>query len=266
MQDTHYPLTDIGVNLTDSAFDADREAIITDAAAAGVRRLLITGTTAADSEQALSLCQQYPDQLYCTAGVHPHYSKTFTAEVRATLAALLTHSAVLAVGETGLDFNRNASPPAQQILAFEQQLELASETALPLFLHERDAHRQQIEILKHYRNDINGGVAHCFTGSREELFNYLDLDLYIGITGWICDERRGRELLSLIKQIPADRLLLETDAPYLLPRNLDPKPKSRRNLPAYLPHILKEAALARGEDPHRLAQQTEQNGQRLFRF
>lgn len=259
-------LTDIGVNLTDSAFDADREAVIADAVTAGVTRLLITGTNVDDSEQALSLCQQHPGQLFCTAGVHPHYSKTFTSEGRATLTALLKHPEVVAVGETGLDFNRNASPPAQQINSFEQHLELASEAALPLFLHERDAHQQQLEMLRLHHDDLHGAVAHCFTGNREALYNYLDLDLYIGITGWICDERRGLELLNLVKDIPADRLLLETDAPYLLPRNLKPKPKSRRNLPAYLPHILNEVAKARGEDPQSLAQQTQQNNQRLFGF
>ncbi|WP_299196876.1 TatD family hydrolase [uncultured Amphritea sp.] len=261
-----YSLTDIGINLTDSVFDADRETVIQDADTAGVKRMLITGTNARESEQAISLCQQHPNRLFCTVGVHPHYSKEFSPEVRNTLAALLKHPHVCAVGETGLDFNRNFSTPEQQIWAFEQQLELASESGLPLFLHERDAHMQQIKMLRYVKDEISGGVAHCFTGSREELYNYLDLDLYIGITGWICDERRGVELFNLLKEIPANRLLLETDAPYLIPRNLKPKTKSRRNLPAYLPHILEQAALARNDDPQELAQQTEANCQRLFRF
>lgn len=265
MDHTHHLLTDIGVNLTDSAFDSDREAIIQEAAAVGVTRLLITGTSVTESAQAVSLCQRYPGQLWCTAGVHPHNSKTFTAEVRTCLSDLLNSPEVVAVGETGLDFNRNLSTPAQQIWAFEQQLELASEAQLPLFLHERDAHQQQIEMLRRYRDSIMG-VVHCFTGNREALYNYLDLDLYIGITGWICDERRGRELLALVKEVPAERLLLETDAPYLLPRNLKPKPKSRRNLPTFLPHILNEVALARECDAQTLAQQTQLNSQRLFNF
>lgn len=263
---TSYPLTDIGINLTDSAFDSDRETVLQDANAAGIKRMLITGTNVAESEQAISLCQQYPNQLFCTVGVHPHYSKEFTLATHNTLTALLKYPQVCAIGETGLDFNRNFSTPEQQIWAFEQQLELASESGLPLFLHERDAHTKQIEMLRHAKNGINGGVAHCFTGNREELYNYLDLDLYIGITGWICDERRGVELFKLLKEIPANRLLLETDAPYLIPRNLKPKPKSRRNLPVYLPHILEQAALARNDDPQELAQQTEENCQRLFRF
>ncbi len=263
---TGYTLTDIGVNLTDSAFNPDREEIISQASAAGVKRMLITGTSAAESEQAIRLCEQHPDKLFCTVGVHPHYSKEFSPDVRSTLSTLLKSPQVCAVGETGLDFNRNFSTPAQQISAFEQQLELAAESNLPLFLHERDAHAQQIGMLRAVQHDISGGVTHCFTGDREALYNYLDLDLYIGITGWICDERRGMELFKLLKDIPAQRLLLETDAPYLIPRNLKPKPKSRRNLPAYLPHILEQVALARNDDPQALAQQTEENCQRLFRF
>lgn len=266
MEDNCYTLTDIGINLTDSAFDSDREGVISDGVNAGIHRFLVTGTTAAESLQAVNLCKSYSNTLFCTAGVHPHYSKEFSTDVRQTLAGLINCPEVVAVGETGLDFNRNVSTPEQQIHAFEQQLELACEAGLPLFLHERDAHSKQIEMLRHFHNQMNGGVAHCFTGNREELYNYLDLDLYIGITGWICDERRGSELLGLIKEIPSERLLLETDAPYLIPRDLKPKPKSRRNLPCYLPHILEKAAQARGTDPVILAQQTEENAERLFRF
>ncbi len=266
MNEKHYRLTDIGINLTDSAFDSDREQVIADAFATGVKRFLITGTTAEESEQAVKMCMEHSSSLFCTAGVHPHYSKDFSPGVRQTLADLIKAPEVLAVGETGLDFNRNFSTPEQQIYAFEQQLELACNANLPLFLHERDAHTKQIEMLRHFRDQTAGGVAHCFTGNRQELYNYLDLDLYIGITGWICDERRGSELLRLIKDIPAERLLLETDAPYLIPRDIKPKPKSRRNLPCYLPHILETAAQARKTDPSELAQQTEENAERLFRF
>lgn len=260
------PLTDIGVNLTDSAFDNDRQQVIEAAVEAGVRRLIITGTTEQESEQGVELCQQAPDHLYCTVGIHPHYSKGFTPESRGQLKSLLQQPGVIAVGETGLDFNRNFSSPAQQIFAFEQQLELAAETGLPLFLHERDAHKQQREMLSSHRDHLHGGVAHCFTGSRKELYNYLDLDLYIGITGWICDERRGMELLEMLPDIPADRLLIETDAPYLLPRDMRPKPKSRRNLPEYLPHIFAAVCNSRQDDAQQLAEQLEQNCRRLFRL
>lgn len=266
MKNNRYTLTDIGINLTDSAFDADRDQVISEAINCGVKRLMITGTTAEESERAVSLCQDRGNTLFCTAGVHPHYSKEFSPDVRRTLADLINTPEVVAVGETGLDFNRNLSTPEQQIHAFEQQLELACEAGLPLFLHERDAHSKQIELLNHFQDQMHGGVAHCFTGNKQELYNYLDLDLYIGITGWICDERRGRELLALLKEIPPERLLLETDAPYLIPRDIKPKPRSRRNLPCYLPHILETAAQAKNMAAAELAQQTEINAERLFRF
>ncbi|GGK83003.1 TatD family hydrolase [Amphritea balenae] len=259
-----YKLTDIGVNLSDSVFEKDRQQVIENAFKAGVERLIITGTTEQESEQAVELCTQQLSTLYCTAGVHPHYSSQFTSSTRSMLSALSQSKHVIAIGETGLDFNRNFSTPEQQVFAFEQQLEIAAETSLPLFLHERDAHKKQTEMLTHFRDHLQGGVAHCFTGTREELYNYLDLDLYIGITGWICDERRGSELFNLLPDIPADRLLLETDAPYLLPRSMRPKPKSRRNLPQYLPYILEQAALSRAIDPYQLADQCENNCERLF--
>lgn len=266
MQDIKLKWADIGVNLTDSSFDQDRNEVIANALSAGVEQMLVTGTTLEESLQAIELCQQYPEQLHCTVGIHPHYAKDHSPADFRTLLELSAEESVLACGEMGLDFNRNFSPPEQQIKCFEAQLEVASHCQLPLFLHERDAHKTQLEILKHHRDDLCGGVAHCFTGTKEALFNYLDLDLYIGITGWICDERRGSELRELVQHIPTDRLLLETDAPYLIPRNLKPKPKSRRNLPEYLPHIASHVAQLRQQSIESLAQQVWANTQRLFTF
>lgn len=257
-------LIDIGVNLTDTAFSKDRDEVIKAARECGVSSMIVTGTTLEESEQAVELCQQQPDILRCTAGVHPHYSSTFDTTTRLQLWALAQEDTVVAIGETGLDFNRNFSTPEQQTHAFEQQLELACETGLPLFLHERDAHQKQLEMLSSCRDHFSRAVAHCFTGSRKELYNYLDLDLYIGITGWICDERRGTELQKLIKEIPADRLLLETDAPYLIPRDMRPKPKSRRNLPQYLPHILNKAARLTDKEDQQLAQEVFRNSCNFF--
>ena len=258
---------DIGVNLTDASFDQDRSDVIADAVAVGVTQMIVTGTTLAESRQAIELCQQYPEQLRCTVGIHPHYAKDHQPDDLRALLALTAEEAVVACGEMGLDFNRNFSPPEQQVKCFEQQLEIASRCQLPLFLHERDAHQKQLDILHYYRDDIAGGVAHCFTGTKEALFNYLDLDLYIGITGWICDERRGLALRELVAHIPADRLLLETDAPYLIPRDLKPKSKkSRRNLPEYLPHIAAQVAQLRQQSVSSLADQVRQNCQDLFNF
>jgi TatD DNase family protein len=171
---------------------------------------------------------------------------------------------VVAIGETGLDFYRNLSTPAQQISAFEQQLELACQLQLPVFLHERDAFETQRTLLQRYRDRLAGGVQHCFTGDRTALFAYLDLGLYIGITGWICDERRGLELQSLVKHIPLDRLLIETDSPYLLPRDLRPRPATRRNEPRFLGHIAQRIAELTATDPTRIQHQTTANALQLF--
>jgi len=171
---------------------------------------------------------------------------------------------VVAVGECGLDYFRNFSPPAAQQAAFRKQLELAVEVGKPVFLHQRDAHEDFLAILRDYRPRLVGGVAHCFTAGLEEMRAYLDLGLYIGITGWICDERRGLHLREVVRHIPRERLLVETDGPYLLPRDLDPKPASRRNEPMYLPHVLRAIAAARGEDPEELGAITTRNALELF--
>ena len=267
---SHETLVDIGVNLSNKAFQDDLPGTLQRALDADVHRLIITGTSEEESERAIQLCRQYaddfPGMLYSTCGVHPHDAKTFTSASRATLKALANEGPVVAIGETGLDFNRNFSPASDQEKAFEAQLELAVELQLPVFMHERDAHQRQFEILKHYRDHLADGVIHCFTGDKTALFNYLDLDLYIGITGWICDERRGELLRSLVKCIPLERLMIETDSPYLLPRTLQPKPKVRRNEPAYLPWILKEVALCRDEAELDIARQTSANACTFFRL
>jgi TatD DNase family protein len=257
-------MTDIGVNLTDRSFAEDLDAVLARATEAAVSTLIVTGTSVAGSDAARVLCESRPGQLYFTAGVHPHHASDYNPTAHEQLRQLARHPACVAIGETGLDFNRNFSSQDKQMAAFEQQLELAIETGLPLFLHERDAHPQQLAMLKCHRDSISRAVAHCFTGSEEELRDYLELDLYIGLTGWICDERRGSHLLPLIRDIPANRLLLETDAPYLLPRDIRPKPKSGRNEPRYLPHIAERVALATGEPIEALRAQLHANSQTFF--
>jgi TatD DNase family protein len=178
------------------------------------------------------------------------------------LREIARHPRVVAIGECGLDFNRNYSPHPDQEKGFVAQLELGLEIGKPLFLHSRDAHPRFSQILSHYRPPK--AVAHCFTGERDELHAYLDLGLYIGITGWICDERRGRHLLELVREIPRERLLLETDAPYLTPRSMRPQPKARRNEPAFLPHVLRTVAAALGRPAEELATETAGNPRSLF--
>lgn len=256
--------TDIGINLTDKAFAADLDAVVAAARAQHVHNLIITGTDLEQSQQAVALCKRLGQGAYCTVGVHPHYAREWTPQHEMMLPVLARNPAVVAIGETGLDFNRNLSPPAIQKTVFERQLAIAAECGLPLFLHERDALDEQVALLKRYRDRIKGGVAHCFTGERAALQAYLQLDLYIGITGWICDERRGLHLRELVREIPLNRLLLETDAPYLLPRDLQPKPSSRRNEPRYLPHIAQTVADCLQIPLAELAAMTNANARALF--
>ncbi len=210
--------------------------------------MLVTGASVQGSRAALALARAHPGVLYATAGVHPHHAGEIDAEAEALLAELHAHAEVVAVGETGLDYYRNFSPRDVQRFAFERQLELAIACGKPLFLHQRDAHADFLACLDNVRGRIGRAVVHCFTGEKAELFDYLDRDFHIGITGWICDERRGTHLRELVKSIPANRLMLETDAPYLLPRTVKPAPSHRRNEPMYLAHICVEVARDRGED------------------
>lgn len=260
-----HELTDIGVNLAHDSFDEDRTDVIARAMSAGVTRMIVTGTSVTASIRAAELAAMNP-RLFATAGIHPHHASEIDAHSIASLREILGQPRVVAVGECGLDFFRDFSPRDVQGSAFTAQLDLAAEVGLPVFLHQRDAHGEFTRLLTAKRDSLAGGVAHCFTGGPEELRAYLDLDLYIGITGWVCDERRGQSLRQALPLIPLDRLLLETDAPYLLPRDLSPKPRSRRNEPAFLPHILKRVAAAMNQPPEVIAQAAAANTQRLFRI
>ena len=253
----HTPqLIDIGINLAHDSFDHDRDAVIQRAADAGVTRMVVTGSSLASTQTAIALVKQHPLQMRCTAGVHPHHASDLDSAQLQAFHTLARQPEVVAVGECGLDYFRNFSPREAQLKAFAQQLELAAEVAKPVFLHQRDAHEDFMSVIRQYRSRLAGGVAHCFTAGSVEARAYLELDLHIGITGWICDERRG--------EIPAERLLIETDAPYLLPRDLQPKPKDRRNEPMYLPHVLATIAQARNQSVAELAEITTANALRLF--
>lgn len=254
---------DIGVNLTSSQFLKDRDEVVARAFAAGVNGLLLTGTNLHESQQAQRLAQIYP---HCgsTAGVHPHDSSQWQSATEEAIVALASMPEVVAIGECGLDFNRNFSTPQEQERSFDAQLRIAAELQMPVFMHCRDAHARFLALLDPWLDKLPGAVLHCFTGTREEMQACIDRGMYIGITGWVCDERRGLELRELLPFIPAERLLIETDAPYLLPRDLSPKPASRRNEPAHLPHILERIAHWRGDDPQWLSSTTDANVKKLF--
>lgn len=245
-------LIDIGVNLSNSRFEEVIDDVLDRAIDAGVKRMVLTGTSVTDSEAVISLSKKYqrkyPNLLYSTVGIHPHEAETLNNDTLARLSELSKDSSVVAIGETGLDFFRNLSDPIAQEKSFEAHIELAIERELPLFLHEREAKKRQLEIINSHINDFPKSVVHCFTGDKKTLFSYLDLDLYIGITGWICDERRGLELQKIVKNIPLNRLMVETDAPYLLPRTMINPPKDRCNEPAFLTHVI-ESITAHREEP-----------------
>ena len=264
-------LIDIGANLTHETFDVDRNAVLQRARNAGVAKIIVTGASRAHSPKALALALQHPGALFATAGVHPHHAAEYTDECDAEMRALHAHPEVVAVGECGLDFFRDFSPRPAQRKAFERQLQLASDLAVngvgkPLFLHQRDAHADFMAMMKNFDGRLGPAVVHCFTGSRAELFDYLDHDWHIGITGWLCDERRGLHLRELVKHIPANRLMVETDAPYLLPRTVKPQPSHRRNEPMYLAHIVEELARDRGEDVATTAAHTAAAANAFFRL
>jgi len=266
MNSTKYPLIDIGANLAHDSFTDDLDLILEEARQSGIEHIIVTGTSVNGSQDAALLAQQYPGFLSSTAGIHPHEAEQCDARALSQLRHVVTGDTVKAMGETGLDYFRDFSPRERQREAFASQLQLAAELQMPVFLHQRDAHEDFIAILREYRNALPHGVVHCFTGTEQELRDYLELDMHIGITGWICDERRGQHLHDCISLVPDKRLLLETDAPYLLPRTIKPKPSSRRNTPANLVYVLETIANCLGKDKKSIAEQTTSNARVFFKL
>lgn len=257
-------LVDIGINLAHDSYDADRGSVLRRAYEAGVQQFVITGASVDGTRAALALARAAPARMRATAGCHPHHAIDLDAAAVDALAALARDPLIAAVGECGLDHHRNFSSPAEQRTAFERQLALAITLRKPLFLHCRDAHRDFMAMLRAHAAELPPAVLHCFTGTGEELDDCLAFGLFIGITGWICDERRGLHLRDIVGRIPAGRLMIETDGPYLLPRDLDPKPASRRNEPMYLPQVARAVAAARGEDLATVAAHTTRTAQAFF--
>ncbi len=256
---------DIGVNLTGSSFKKDVEQVIERALEAGVKQLIVTGTDSLHSEQALLLTEQYESVCYATVGLHPHHAGDYSSVLDSELRDMLKHKNAVAVGECGLDFNRNFATRKEQIRAFEAQLEIAIDLQKPLFLHQRDAHEDFVSMIKSCRSNLDKIVAHCFTGTIEEVNDYVLLDMHVGVTGWICDERRGASLQQAVGHIPLDRIMLETDAPYLLPRDLKEKPVQKgRNEPCFLPHIARAVAKHMQLEEDQLITAAYENSRRFF--
>jgi TatD DNase family protein len=260
-------LIDIGANLAHRAFAHDLDGTLARARQSGVNCIVVTGGNIASSRATAALAGRYPGFLFSTAGVHPHDAgKCSNAEVEALVRSLCSQNQVVAIGECGLDFNRDFSPRPQQESRFEKQLHLACELGKPLFLHERDAHRRFVEILACYKDHVGAAVVHCFTGTAEQLQAYLDLGLYIGITGWICDDRRGQELLNLVRNIPLDRLMIETDAPFLVPRNMPSWRRQKTNEPAFLTYVLEMISKSYGISSEEMAAKTTSNARKFFKI
>lgn len=258
-------LIDIGLNLMHSSFKKDRQEIIEEAAKVGVSKSIITGTNVNSSKIASEYASKYPGILYSTSGVHPHDAKTCNEKTLEILEKNAKKECVVAIGECGLDYNRDFSPRDVQRYWFEKQIELAEKLNMPLFLHERDAHEDLYAILERHPKIAKKAVVHCFTGTSKEAENYIDIGCYIGVTGWICDMKRGKSLQEAVKVIPPERLMIETDAPFLIPKNFDKKPKRNRNEPKYLPHILKTIAHYKDDyDVEKLAKIVTINTEKFF--
>ena len=248
-------------HLDDKTYNRDLEKVIQRARSAGVTRMVTIGIDNRTSALAVSLAQSY-SEIYASVGVHPHDVKNCNESILQELVNLAQNKEVRAWGEIGLDFNRMYSPREDQEKWFHRQIEIAGQLELPMIFHERDSNGRFLEILKNNTYKNIDGVVHCFSGTRVELNHYLDLGLHIGITGIITMKSRGTQLREMVPGIPVDRLLIETDAPYLTPS--PERNRHRRNEPAFVKSVLLKLAEVRGEDPAKLAQIVWENTCRLY--
>ena len=257
-------LFDIACNFSSERFDKDLNEVIQRAKNNKVSKFLVVSASLNDTEKVNGIYKDNKDSCFFTIGVHPHNAKEFTSSSSVKMKNLIDTYKPNSVGETGLDFFRNISSYEEQIFAFEEQIKIAIDKELPLFLHQREAHDDFIKILSKYRNNIPKSVVHCFTGTQKELDDYLDIGCHIGLTGWICDANRNIDLRKSLINIPLDKLMIETDCPYLIPKNLQEKPKNNRNEPAFLPHIAKEISSLVNVDIDQLVKKTYENSIKFF--
>ena len=251
-----HEIADIACNFTSERFDNDLDEVINQAIVNNITKFGLVCSRLSDIDKLLEIYNRYSKDMFFTIGVHPHHANEINEEYLKKLKEVINNNNPHAIGETGLDFFRNLSTYEEQIYAFEEQIKIAIDTNKPLFLHQRDSHDDFIKILRKYSSDINKSVVHCFTGTKKQLNDYLELDCYIGVTGWICDAKRNVELRKTIKNIPLERLMIETDCPYLIPKNLEEKPKNNRNEPTYLNHIADEVATLMKKDINDIREKT----------
>jgi TatD DNase family protein len=266
-------LIDIGVSLTKDVFDADMPRIIAGARSAGVAGMIVTGVGIRESDKAAKIASNY-DGVFATAGVHPHNASTWDVKSVASIESLVSSHVgkVVSIGECGLDYDRNFSPRDSQVRAFRDQLAIASALGLPVFLHERAAEEEFVQILKEFLPRLHAGaVVHCFTGGVDSLKKYLDMGLMIGITGWVADRKRGGDLRAAVKSLPLGSVMIETDSPYLFPQNA-PEYSVRKvdgrkiNEPKMLPYVLTALAEAMEVPAEELARSSTENAERFFKI
>jgi TatD DNase family protein len=259
---------DIGINLTNRQFQNDTDYIIHNAIDADVVQMILTGTSVKNSQESAKIAKQYPGVLYSTAGIHPHDAKSFDGQTIAQLKALLQLKQVVSVGECGLDFDRVFSPRDIQERCYKAQLELAIELQKPLFLHERAAFKRFMAVTNEYLLQLPKAVVHCFTGSISEAKTYLDHGFYLGFTGAISDTNRFAHLKDVIQYVPGDRMMIETDAPFMLPKNVPKnqltKYNERRNEPVFLPYVARTIAQFKGVSLDVIAKHSTENAKAFF--
>ena len=257
---------DIACNLTHESIMQNIDDVISEAKLVNVNKLGLISAELEDFSKIATLVKTYPNELAPTYGVHPHHASQLNGFTKNEFLHLVSKYNPNVIGEIGLDYFRNISTPEEQMHAFEIQLQTAIDLELPVFLHQRDSHDDFLKILRNYHSELSSLVVHCFTGTQRELDEYLELGSYIGLTGWICDERRNKELRASIKNIPLEKLMIETDAPYLIPRNLKPRPSKNINLPKYLPHIAAEISSLTDYSIVEIATQTYNNAIKFFKL
>lgn len=250
-------------HLDDKAYRNDLSRVIDRARQAGIARMMTIGVNKKTTARAVELAESHPD-VYASVGYHPHDASQCSAADLKFLAELAQNPRVRAWGEIGLDYNRMYSPRDNQEKWFIRQLQIAAQLNLPVIFHERDTGGRFLEILKAEFKNKSGGVVHCFSGTLPELEQYLNLGLAIGITGILTLKARGADLREMVPHIPADRMVVETDAPYLTPA--PEKNRTRRNEPAFVKSVLLKLAEVRNEDPDQLAQTIWDNTNRLYRI
>ena len=255
---------DIACNFTHESYKDNLNEVITNAELEGVEKFVLLSASLADLELIKEIQIYAPEKFFITAGIHPHHATEILDSNYDDLLDRLESINPNAIGETGLDYFRNISPPDVQKKSFSMHIEIAKELSLPLYLHQRNAHDDFIRTIKENRNNFPKFIVHCFTGTQKELDEYLELRAYIGLTGWICDSNRNIDLRQSIKNIPIDRMMIETDCPYLIPRNLPNKPKKNINEPKYLPHIANEISDLIGVEIDELKLATRNNAINFF--